>query len=417
MGRTQVGRTSFAFANLRALTILLVVSFHSVLAYLGSQPATQPPFDAPPYTWRAFPILDSERWFGFDLYCALLYVFLMPLFFFISGLFVWPSVARKGVKEFVIGRVWRIGVPFVLGAAFLMPVAQYPVYRVTAADPSWSAFWAHWIALPYWSVGPLWFLWQLLVLNIAAAALFWLAPGFGSAASRLQSKASELPGRYLLGFGAVSILAYLPLASIFKPWQWSQIGPFSVQSAQVLLFVVYFFAGVAVGANGVERGLLDADGALARRWRLWLGLAAAAFFAWLGVTALTVESKTPMVAVERLASVLFAISSVTACSALIAIFLRFATRPVPFADSLARNAYGIYLVHYFFVIWLQYALLGVAVFAVAKGLFVSAASLLLSWAVAIALGRMPLVSRTSFAQRSAQVARLPASEDAVPDKL
>ena len=108
-------------------------------------------------------------------------------------------------------------------------------------------------------------------------------------------------------------------------------------------------------------------GSAARRCRLWLGLAAAAFFAWLGVTAFTVESKTPLVAVERLASVLYAVSSVTACAALIAVFLRFATRAVPVADSLARNAYGIYLVHYFFVIWLQYLMLGVGVFAVAKG--------------------------------------------------
>jgi surface polysaccharide O-acyltransferase-like enzyme len=416
-----MGRTSLAFANLRALTILLVVSFHSVLAYLGSQPATQPPFDAPPYSWRAFPILDHERWFGFDLYCALLYVFLMPLFFFISGLFVWPSLSRKDVKAFLSGRAWRIGLPFLLGAAFLMPLAHYPVYRVTAADPSWPAFWAHWIALPYWSVGPLWFLWQLLALNIAAAALYWLAPGFGGFACRLQSKAAERPGRYLLGFGAISVVAYLPLASIFKPWEWSQIGPLSVQSAQVPLFIVYFFAGVAVGANGVERGLLDADGMLARRWRLWLGLATAAFFAWLGVTALTVESKTPLVAVERLASVLYAVSSVTACAALIAVFLRFATRAVPVSDSLARNAYGIYLVHYLFVVWLQYLMLGVGLLAVAKGLFVSAASLLLSWGTAIAFGFWA-AGRTSFTRRGAGAAAAiaaqpPSNEATLPDKL
>ena len=148
-----MGRTSLALANLRALTILLVVSFHSVLAYLGSQPAAQPAFDAPPYTWRAFPILDSQRWFGFDLYCALLYVFLMPLFFFMSGLFVWQSLSRRGGKAFAYSRAVRIGVPFVLGTAILMPAAHYPVYRVTAADPGWSAFWAHWTALPYWPDG------------------------------------------------------------------------------------------------------------------------------------------------------------------------------------------------------------------------------------------------------------------------
>lgn len=402
-----MGRTSAVFGNLRALTILLVVTFHSVLAYLGSQPAIQPPFDALPLTWRAFPIQDSAKFFGFDLYCAALYVFLMPLFFFISGLFVWPSLSRKGVRPFLSGRAFRIGVPFILGTAILMPAAHYPVYRVTATDPSLSAYWAHWIALPYWPNGPLWFLWQLLLLNMGAAALFWLWPGFGSLACRTLAKARDLPGRYILAFGGVSILAYLPLASIFKPWEWSQIGPFSVQSAQALLFVTYFFAGVAAGANGIERGLLDADGALASRWRFWLGLAVAAFFAWLAVTAATVEIKTPMAAVETLSAILFAISSATACPAVIALFLRFATRTSPLAESLAKNAYGIYLVHYFFVIWLQYLLLGAPLLGAIKGVIVSAASLSLSWAVAAAFGRLTLAGRTSFSTRSTQGSPLP----------
>ena len=67
------------------------------------------------------------------------------------------------------------------------------------------------------------------------------------------------------------------------------------------------------------------------------------------------------------------------------------------AHNLARNAYGIYLVHYFFVIWLQYLLLGVAVFAAVKGAIVSAVSLLLSWGIAIAYGRVTLAARGMFA--------------------
>jgi len=81
-------RSSLALDNLRAIVILLVLSFHSVLAYLQFLPAQPQPFDAPPYAWRAIPIIDSHRWFGFDLYCAWQDVFLMSLFFFLSGLFV-----------------------------------------------------------------------------------------------------------------------------------------------------------------------------------------------------------------------------------------------------------------------------------------------------------------------------------------
>jgi glucans biosynthesis protein C len=405
-----MARTSFAIANLRALTILLVVSFHSVLAYLGSQPAAQPPFDLPPYTWRAIPIHDAQKWLGFDLYCAFLYVFLMPLMFCMSGLFVWPSLLRKGAWGFVRGRALRIGVPFVLGAALIMPAAHYPVYRVTGSDPSLSAFWAHWTALPLWPAGPLWFLWHILLLGFIAAALYRFMPGSSACLRRLSQRAAGRPGPYLAGFTAVSVLAYLPLASIFKPWEWSQFGPFSMQSAQVLLFAVYFFAGLVTGANGIEHGLLNPDGMLARRWRLFSVLAFGAFVVWLAVTALTVESKTHLVMAERLSSILFAVSSAAACFAFVAAALRFASRSSAAAASLSENAYGIYLVHYFFVIWLQYLLLGAGIFAPAKGAMVFAGALALSWAAAIALCRIPFLGRAIFAEGRAPADALPSSQ-------
>ena len=100
----RVHESNLALSNLRAFVILLVLAFHSVLAYLGSQPASPPPFDSPPYWWRAIPILDKERWFGFDLFSAFTYVYLMQLMFLISGLFVWPSLVRKGGKLFLHDR-------------------------------------------------------------------------------------------------------------------------------------------------------------------------------------------------------------------------------------------------------------------------------------------------------------------------
>src|SRR5438128_3579912 len=160
----------------------------------------------------ANPIIDRARFVGFDLFCAFQYVHLMHLMFFLSGLFVWPSLLRKGARTFLYDRVLRLGVPFVLGVYVLMPVAYYAVYRVTAVDPSWSAFWSHWIALPFWPSGPMWFLWVLLLFNVAAAALFWLAPRAGEALGRLSENAGVRPGRFFLALVAVSAVAYLPLS-------------------------------------------------------------------------------------------------------------------------------------------------------------------------------------------------------------
>src|SRR5512138_286281 len=101
-----------ALNNLRIAIIIIVVAVHAVMAYLGSSPASSFQFDDPPYRWRSIPIVDPERWFGFDLFCGFQDISLITLLFFLSGLFVWPSLERRGSRLFLRERVLRIGVPF-----------------------------------------------------------------------------------------------------------------------------------------------------------------------------------------------------------------------------------------------------------------------------------------------------------------
>lgn len=389
-----MSKSSLALSNLRGFVILLVVAFHSFLAYLASQPASPASFDSPPYHWKAFPILDSERWFGFDIFCAFQYVYLMHLMFFLSGLFVWSSLQRKGAMRFLYNRALRLGLPFVLGVYLLMPVAHYPVYRVTAVDPSWSAFWAHWTALPFWASGQLWFLWQLLALNAVAAALFAVVPKAGDFLGRLSARAGEHPGRYFIALVTVSALAYVPMASVYHPWQWVQFGPFAMQPSFTLHYVIYFFAGVGIGAYGIDRGLLGSGAMLAMRWPLWVAGAFGAFLLWIIPTALSVNGWDSVVpGLEALADLGLVLSCAGISFGLAAVFIRFSTwRWWGFA-SLSNHAYGIYLVHYVFVIWLQYLLLGVALFAIAKGLIVFTVTIVLSWLTTAAVCLVPIGAR------------------------
>jgi peptidoglycan/LPS O-acetylase OafA/YrhL len=391
-------KSSVALGNLRGFTILMVVAFHSFTAYLGSQPAAQPLFDSPPYSWRANPILDSERWFGFDLFCAFEYVHLMQLMFFLSGLFVWASLLRKGGKKFLYDRFLRLGVPFVVGLYLLMPAALYPVYRVSAAEPSWAAYWSQWMGLPFWPSGPMWFLWCLLALNIAAAVLYALAPRAGGFLGRLSAGAGGDPSRFFIALVSVSALAYLPVSAVFEPWQWVQFGPFAFQPSLAPLYVIYFFAGVGVGTHGLEHGLLASDGALAQRWPLWLAGGGAAFLLWIIPTALIVNGY-GVVGLQIVADLGFVLSSASICFALMAIFLRFATSRQPLLDSLSEHAYGIYLVHYLFVVWLQYLLLGAPLFAAAKAAIVFSGTLFLSWATTAAMCCIPIGARVMGGRR------------------
>ncbi len=395
-----MSRTSLALLNLRGFAIIMVVAFHSCIAYLSSQPASPLPFDAPPYRWLANPIIDNAHWLGLDLFCAFQYMYLMHLMFFLSGVFVYPSLSRKGTARFVFERLMRLGVPFVLGVFLLMPVAYYPVYRVTAVDPAWSTFWSHWRALPFWPNGPLWFLSVLFGCNLVFAVFAAIIPRSRERLAALSAGAGAHPVRFFAGLVAVAALAYVPLSMIYKPWDWVTYGPFAFQPSFVAPYAIFFVAGVCVSAHGFDRGLLAADGALAQHWPIWLVSAFAAFLLWIVPTALIVkQTATSMPGLQVMADLGSVLASATISFAVTALFLRFVAAPSPILGRISVNAYPIYLMHYLFVIWLQYLLLGTDLFAVAKAALVFSGTLLMSWAVA------GLLSHVGFGARLAQGTR------------
>ena len=57
------------------------------------------------------------------------------------------------------------------------------------------------------------------------------------------------------------------------------------------------------------------------------------------------------------------------------------------------SAYGIYLLHYIFIIWLQYAVYDPSLPAFAKAAIVFIGTLSLSWGLTVLLRKIPLVAR------------------------
>src|SRR5262249_60198083 len=94
---------------------------------------------------------------------------------------------------------------------------------------------------------------------------------------RFSARPADAPARYCFDLFAISTVAYLPLAFVFGVSSWAEIGPFDWQPDRPLLYLVYFFAGVGIGVQGYDRGLLRARGLLACRWHFWIGAAAISF--------------------------------------------------------------------------------------------------------------------------------------------
>lgn len=380
--REQSAHRVFQLSYVRTLVTLLVVGHHSALAYMSLQLPRQG-FTARPLWWTAFPVKDASQWSGFGLLVGWNDVFFMALMFFVSGLFVWPGLRRHGAGAYLGRRILRLGVPFVIAAGLLAPLAYYPAYLQLGGVTHLGSYARAWLALGVWPAGPAWFLWVLLVFDCVAALLFRAVPEAFERLAGGVRKAANRPVLLFVLLAGLSCAAYAPMAGHFGGESWWSWGPFFVQSSRPLHYFVYFAMGMCLGAFGAEIPMFESGGPLARRWWLW-GLAMVpAFLAIIGLM---------MGGEFAAARMMFPVSCAASSLFLIAVVIRFGRR-WRWADSMSANAYGIYLLHYLFVIWIQYAALDWPTPALVKCAAVVVAATGLSWATAGLLRQSKRIAR------------------------
>lgn len=225
-----------------------------------------------------------------------------------------------------------------------------------------------------------------MAFTVAAVGVRRFAPRWIAYLGAFSSRAAARPGRYFMGLAAAAALAYVPLAVAFTPWAWVERGPLSLQLSRPLLYAVYYFAGLGVGAAGIERGLLAAGGALARRWRLWLASALGCLGLWMGLTSLTFPDAAAAPLILQIgADASFALAGASGCFSVLAVCLRFGAVRSPLFGRLSNDAFGIYLLHFIPVVWLQYALLAAPAVAFVKAAIVFGGALAISWSATVAI--------------------------------
>ena len=384
---TEASGRKVEFDYLRAFVITLVLFVHAALAY-----TTSAFINSENPIASSNPVVNEQRWIGFDLIVALSETFSMSLLFFVSGIFVWQSLARKGARKYFADRLKRLGLPFVIGVLFLIPLAYYPaqleVGLMTENDISYGVFWLGMVRSGFDTAGPLWFLWLLLAFNGLSALLYKSASLIGGFFGDRLNFILIHPTAFFGVLLGLSISVYVPMALIFGPLRWIGIGPFNAQAGRILLYLVYFLTGNAVGGIGIERSVFKTDGTLIKRWWGWVAVGLMSFTVFIMMVAVVTPDERTIVS-----ELAFVASGWAIVSGMMGIFLRFAKRRVRILDSLSENAYGIYIVHYIFVTWLQYLLLGSSLVPLVKGIMVFTATLIISWALVATLRQIPAVAK------------------------
>ena len=119
-----------------------------------------------------------------------------------------------------------------------------------------------------------------------------------------------------------------PARIYFGRGSWFEFGPFSVQASRVLLYATYFFFGAGIGARYLDRGLLAADGRLAKSSWGWMVLTLVPYCLMWGLISIKREilgNPAPLPDwYEASYAACFAAFSVAILFAILAYFLRFA---------------------------------------------------------------------------------------------
>ena len=385
---------------LRGFITLLVVEHHSTLAY-----TTFASFDKQAYILSTAPVVDTVRSLALDVLEDFNDVFFMSMMFLISGIFVLPALARKGPRAFLRDRFYRLFIPFIIGVTILAPIAYLPSWYLAHGNYDLGPFLKDFFTTEGWPPGPPWFIWVLFLFNFIIAICYnRIRPGLQKAGDFVGRQAPH-PARIAVGWYLLTVVLFLPLVLIFGGGAWTGIGPFDFQLSRPLLYFGYFVLGMLLGIAGTGQGLLAKDSRFNTAWPWWVVGCLLAYTALklVGppIQALEDQGRINEIQARLLYRPVWSLSCMFSCIAFLTLFHRiFDTgRPATLSparkawSSLATNAYGIYLVHYLFVNWLQFLLLPAALPAGVKFALTFIGALTLSWGGTSLLRRIPLVKR------------------------
>jgi glucans biosynthesis protein C len=343
--------------QLKLVLVALVVVHHAGQAY------------GPPEDW---PLRSTAAGLPLDAFFEINGAFFMGLFFLISAVFLPQTVDRLGARQAVAIRLVRLGTPLLVISMLLFGPISY------ATGPRREDFvpfmLRDYVGAGAFEVGHLWFLSWLLVMSAAYGA--WRALGPRS----FTVRRADAPGHAAILAAALGLAAANAVVRIWYPvGLWVDLAPFvRVEVGRLPQYLLLFAAGLAIGRFGWLQTFP------AKRGQIWLFLGLAAAGLRLAQPWLLPMPNWALLAEEALIGVGLSVGLLVLSRAAF-------DRPSEMASELARDAFGVYLIHIFLVVGLQFTLEAAPVGGWSRFTAASALGLVLSFAIARGLRRVPIV--------------------------
>ncbi|MEI7884137.1 MAG: acyltransferase family protein [Clostridia bacterium] len=215
--------------NLRILLVILVVIAHLSITY-GAEGG-----------WYYFEhTSDTFSNAILQFIISTVQAFVLGLFFLISGFFTPKTYQRKGAKNFIKDRLFRLGLPLLIYEALINPLLVYlNVIMVQGVKISyWDFFRQNMLPPKIIGTGPLWFVVALLLFSFVYV-LYAKIMGKNEA----EVVKSPFPSNLAIGFFVFMITTVTFLIRIKLPIGWS-LKFFHLQFPFYTQYICFFIIGI-----------------------------------------------------------------------------------------------------------------------------------------------------------------------------
>jgi Acyltransferase family len=362
--------------RLRVVLTTLVIAHHTAIAYGGEGS----------WFYREVNEDGSPSSQLLTLFCAVNQSFFMGMFFLLAGYFTPDSLTRKGTKRFLLDRMWRLGLPLLV-FGFVVGPLTVALSNVPKNEPVLLG-WARMMSRGAFVIGPLWFVWALLLFSLAW--MLWkrvepvVAHGHPMSDDQLPGGPSWLMSACAVGAAALALRQWFPVGDTVMGLQ---LGYFAS-------YVFLFFLGCRASAG---RWLEQVSNAQARTWGWTTVFVVPLLPATAALSGALRGEPVNFSSGLSFAAVLYAFWEPFVAWGFIAVLLwQFRERfnaPSKYWQRLGEDAYGAFVVHAPMLVALSVALSSWRAPPLAKFVAVSMLGTILSFGMSRALRALPRVSR------------------------
>ena len=391
---------------LRGFMVLLVVLDHSMHAYA-------------PHFKKSWYFQDFGGKALFDVLHMHNDVIMMPMLFFLAGIFVLPSLERRGVFSFAKEKMYRLFIPFIIGVPLLVPPQTYLsglakgkinegyvdyVFQTFFWDELWSS--------------AFWFLLTLMVLTAVLVMIKYLCPMIITGLGKFAKWVIENPikGVFTLCLYAVVMIGFSEIAFGRFDFNMSKylglIGKLmKVRQSRFIMEFSFFFFGAGFAQAGIYRSQKQLS-KMGKAWVKWTVLAVVSGGAYIAYSLTNFYEGAYALEILRhfyfggswgdawpliqeyggpilIRTSFMGVFMIALAGMYMALFQKFLDKAIPSWQSLATCSFGIYIFHEPIVCAVHYYFFEQDVSVYVKFLTASLLATSVSWALTHTLRTLP----------------------------